>query len=274
MMTAPYSGNAVRSAHFSVRPSVPGVNRDHFTPDPEPDPFTPKPDTPPNQTGTVLTPDAPVAVQSGQPNLASQPTTHWYAGQPSVPSGVPYARAQQAMQERMMVDHSDANMVPDSARIHKHATQGQANQFLIGRMPQNAGVDPGESLRYLVNGTNSYDATNQPNEVYTGDAPNVGRYRLGVKTNVWGLYDNPIGKFGLDAQLHAYTGLHPALPVDKARLADTAPYTPNSRGRARWFPAAPSQVPSRFAVPSETVLTDYESATDNPSEFVSYDEEF
>jgi hypothetical protein len=91
------------------------------------------------------------------------------------------------MQERMMLDHADSNYVPDSYRRYLHATQGQNNQWIVGRMPQNAGVDPGENLRYLVAGNNSYDATNQPSDVYGGDAANVGRYRLGVDTKVYGL---------------------------------------------------------------------------------------
>jgi hypothetical protein len=148
------------------------------------------------------------------------------------------------------------NYVPDSIRLYLHATEGQANQFIVGRMPQNAGEDPGASLQYLVAGRNSYDATNKPNEVYEGDPANVGRYRLGVKTNVWGLYDTPLGKFGQDAQLHSYTGLHPQFPVDKPSMQDTAPYTPNSTGTDHWLPAAFAQIPSMFSLPSETVMTD------------------
>jgi hypothetical protein len=270
MVDRPYSGTTVRAGHYSVRPSVPGINRDHFDPDPEPDPFNPQPDTPPNQEGTVLVGESSDPGQSNQPTLATQPFHHWYDGQPPVASGVPYGQAQQAMQERLMVDHADTNYVPDSARLYQHATEGQANEFLIGRQPQNAGVDPGEDLQYLVAGTNSYDATNQPNDVYAGDPANVGRYRLGVKTNVWGLYQNPLGKFGQDAVLRAYTGLHPAFPVDKPPMDATAPYTPNSTGTSHWLPATFAQVPSLFALPSETALTDYAAAnefTDSGSDF-------
>jgi hypothetical protein len=261
-MDTPYSGAAVRAAHFSSRPPVPGLNKDHFTPDPEPDPFNPVPTPAHNLTGSILTPQFDESVQSNQPSLASQPIHHWYDGQHAVPSGEPYARAQQAMQERLMVDHSDSNYVPDSYRRYLHATQGQNNQFVVGRMPQNAGVDPGESLQYLVNGTNSYDHTNQPNEVYAGDAANVGRYRLGMDTKVFGLYQNPIGKFGQDAQLHSYTGLSPAFPVDKPPMQDTAPYTPNSTGTAHWVPAPFAQIPSMFGLPSETQMTDRVAVSD------------
>lgn len=263
MVDRPYSGTAVRGGHYSSRPPVPGVNNDHTHPDPEPDPFNPVPDTPPNQGGHVLVSSADGAGQSGYPSLASQPIHHWYNGEPAVPSGVPTDIRMQAMQERMMVDHDDINYVPDGIRLYHHATEGQFNQFINGRMPQNAGVDPGQNLQYLVAGTNSYDATNDPNpDVYAGDSANVGRYRLGVKTNIWGLYDSPIGKFGQDAQLHAYTGLNPQFPVDKPQIENTAPYTPNSQGTAHWLPSAFAQVPSMFALPSETTMTDYVATSD------------
>lgn len=271
MVDKPYSGNTLRSVHLPRYTPVGGVNADHFTPDPEPDPFNPQPIPPSGQTGTVLVGEQDEAGQSNYPNLAAVPVTHWYDGQPAVPSGEPYARAQLAMQERMMVDHADRNYVPDSIRLYLHATEGQANEFVIGRMPQNAGEDPGERLQYLVNGTNSYDKTNQPNEVYTGDAANVGRYRLGVKTNVVGLYQNPMGKFGQDAQIVAYQGLTPDVPVAKEPMQDTAPYTPNSTGTAHWWPAGPYQLPSLFTVPSETAVTDYSSFKeehDGSSDFV------
>jgi hypothetical protein len=257
MVDAPYSGTAVRNAHFSSRPPAPGLNKDHFTPDPEPDPFNPVP-TPPVHpyTDSILTVTEELGPQSNYPTLATQPFHHTYDGQPSVPSGVSYNSAQQAMQERMMVDHSDSNYVPDENRRYRHATQGQNNQYVVGRMPQNAGVDPGPNLQYLVNGKNSYDHTNEPNEVYTGDAANVGRYRLGVLTQIFGLYDNPLGKFGQDAQLHAYTGQVAQVPQAKPQMTDTAPYTRNSTGTARWAPATFAQIPSTFALPSETSLTD------------------
>lgn len=261
-MDTPYSGTAVRNGHFASKPPVPGLNKDHFTPDPEPDPFNPVPTPSHSQTGSILTSDTEIAGQSNQPNLASVPITHWYDGQAPVPTGEPYGRAQQAMQERMMVDHSDTNYVPDSYRRYTHYSQGQNNQFVVGRLPQNAGVDPGENLQYLVNGTNSYDHTNQPNEVYAGDPANVGRYRLGTDTKVFGLYQNPIGKFGQDAQLHSYTGLTPALPQAKPAMKDTAPYTPNSTGTHHWIPAPFAQIPSLFGLPSETVMTDVATVND------------
>jgi hypothetical protein len=186
------------------------------------------------------------------------PVSHWYNGQPAVPSGEPYGRAQQAMQERFMVDHSDTNYVPDGIRLYQHASEGQRNEFNIGRQSQFAGATIADGpLAALANGHNAYDQTNAPNEVYTGDPANVGRYRLGVKTNIFGLYDSPIGKFGQDAMLHAYTGLQAAMPFDKPPMEYTAPYTPNSTGTAHWSPAAANQAPSMFSLPSETAMTDY-----------------
>jgi hypothetical protein len=269
MVDSPYTGAALRTAHFAVRPSVPGVNVDHTTPDPEPDPFNPVPDQPRNQAGyDVWTVDPEHAGPSNQPNLAQVPVSHWWDGQPSVPTGIPYERAQQAMQERLIADHSVASYVPDGIRLYLHATEGQTNDFVVGRPSQYAGQEITEGpLAGLINGTNGYDQTNLPNEVYAGDSANVGRYRLGVKTNVWGLYENPIGKFGQEATLHAYTGLHPAFPVTRERMENTAPYTPSSSGTDHWLPAAPYQKPSLFSLPSETAITDYGVAADN--DFVS-----
>lgn len=260
MVDTPYSGTAVRGAHYAFRPPVPGLNADHFTPNPEPDVFNPVPDTPANQTGTVWSAESQNALPSNQPNLAQVPVSHWWNGQHAVPSGEPYGRAQQAMQERMMIDHSIGNVIPDSIRLYQHATEGQVNEWVIGRPPQEGGISLPDNAQFLANGKNAFDQTNEPNEVYAGDAANVGRYRLGMKTNMFGLYESPIGKFGQEAILHAYTGLTPAFPVDKAPMTNTAPYTPNSTGTAHWAPASPYQVPSLFGLPSETAITDYSTA--------------
>jgi hypothetical protein len=88
-----------------------------------------------------------------------------------------------------------------------------------------------------------------------------------VKTNIFGLYDTPIGKFGQDALLRAYTGLYPAAPFEKEPMVDTAPYTPNSTGTAHWTPTVPNQQPSIFSLPSETAMTDYALTSD--TSFVS-----
>lgn len=258
MVDSPYTGAAIRAGHYRVRPSVPGVNTDHTTPDPEPDPFNPVPTTPDAQGGTVWGYERPSAGPSNQPNFAQVPVRHWWNGQPAVPSGEPYGRAQQAMQERMMLDHSHVSYVADSIRLYQHQSEGQHNEWTIGRPSQFAGAEiPDGPLRALGNGHNAYDQTNSPNEVYSGDPANVGRYRLGTKSNIFGLYESPLGKFGQDAILHSYTGLIPALPQEKAPMTNTAPYTPNSTGTAHWFPTVPYQRPSLFSLPSETAITDY-----------------
>ena len=265
-----YSGALVRAAHYSQRPPPPGLAADHFTGATEPDIFDPKVETPGTQSGTVWPTPRDFAPLSNMPNLAQVPVSHWYDGVAPVPSSVPYGVAQQEMQNRMMKDHAVANYVPDSIRLYQHATEGLVIDWRPGRMPQNAGEDPGENLQYLVNGRNSYDHTNQPNEVYTGDPANVGRYRLGLKQQMFGLYEYPLGKFGQDSIVHAYMGLNPQFPYEKPVMSDTAPYTPNSTGTAHWQPARPFQIPSNFALPSETAMTDYATvaAPDYQSDFI------
>lgn len=270
-MDTAYSGAALRQGHFASRPPVAGLNHDHFTPDPEPDLFNPVPDTPPAQAGTVWQGDPQPARQTSYPTLAAVPVTHRYDTPPPVPSAVPYGQAQQAMQDRLVHVHSQTNYVPDGIRLYQHWSEGQVNEYVVGRPPRDAGATiPDGPLAGLGNGKNSYDQTNGPKpEVYTGDPANVGRYRLGAKTNVFGLYENPLGKFGQDAMLHAYTGLVPALPTAKPPMTNTAPYTPNSTGTAHWAPATSWQQPRLFGLPSESAMTDYTVANggDYTSEF-------
>jgi hypothetical protein len=253
-MTA-YTGYLTRMAHFSAAADVaPGVNPEHEHPDPDPDIFDPKPGTPAQQGGDVWMP-AEVGFAS---EMQVQPITHWYNGQLAVPSSVPYGTAQLAMQERMMADHEQANYRPDTIRLYQHATEGQTIDYVKGRAPQNAGTTLPDGAQYLANGRNSYDQTNVPNEVYSADE---GRYRLGYKINDWGEYRYPIGRFGQDAQLRAYTGLTPTFPADKPAVTDAAPYTPNSSGTTTW--TTPQwQVPSLFGLPSETQVTDYTTSAE------------
>lgn len=277
MVDSPYSGTAIRAGHFASRPPVQGVNTDHTTPNPEPDPFNPQPIPPANQAGTAWGYDTDFAQISGQPNLAQVPVTHWYNGQPAVQSGTGSEFTQNqrrdiAFQQRFLVDHMDTNYIPDGIRLYQHYSEGQTNGWDVGRMPQAAGATiPDGPLAGLQNGRNSYDAINQPTEVYSGDDANVGRYRLGRKTTMFGLYESPIGKFGQDALLHAYTGLYPQFPYDKPPMENTAPYTPNSIGSAHWAPAQPNQMPSFFALPSETAITDYSQVAGYVSDFTDDD---
>lgn len=255
-MTA-YTGYLVRMAHFATANDVaPGPNPEHLHPAPDPDPFNPQPSTPANQAGDVWMP-AEVGFAS---DMQVQPFSHWFNGQLAVPSNVPYGVGQQAMQERMVVDHGQTNFRPDTIRLYVHATEGQHNEFVKGRAPQNAGVTLPDNAAYLGNGKNSYDQTNVPNEVYSQEE---GRYRLGYKTVNYGLYENPIGKFGQDAQLRAYTGLTPIVPVEKPAVANPAPYTPSSSGTTTW--TMPQwQTPSMFGLPSETASTDYALSVETP----------
>lgn len=268
MVNTPYSGQVSRAAHYDFRPPVPGIGPDHFTGDVEMDPFNPVPDHVAGQEGTVwsVTSDTESANPSGFRSLAEIPVDHWYAGQASVPSGIPYGQAQQALQERMMVDHAEVNFVPDQYRLYQHASEGTVIQWFDGRASQYAGETIDGPLGGLANGRNGYDQTNAPNEVYTGDSANVGRYRLGKKINMFGEYRYPIGKFGQDASLRAYTGITPTFPAEKRQFQTTAaPYTPNSSGAtAYWTPATPNQVPTVFGLPSETAMTDFATQTAYP----------
>lgn len=260
-MDSPYSGAAVRAAHFASRPSVAGLDPRHTHANAVVDFFNPQPAPPANQAHTLWE-DGDEPGQSGQPNLAQVPVTHWWEGLPAVQSGLPYGLGQQLMQDRMMLDHSQANYVPNSIRLYTHASQGQVREFVVGRQPWQAGEAVPENVGYLMAGRNAYDQTNQPNEVYGGDAANVGRYRLGVKTNAYGLYDNPLGVYGQVAYLRAYTGLYPQFPYDKPRIEDASPGNPNSAGTAHWGPTTPAQTPSMFALPTESAITDYVTATE------------
>jgi hypothetical protein len=264
-----YTGYLTRKGHYSPPNDVaPGVNTDHTHPNPEPDPFNPQPDVPANQAGDVWNPTENHFVTGYSP----APVAHWFNGELAVPSSMPtYGAGQQVMQDRMMADHSVLNYVPDSIRLYQHASEGVSIDWQLGRAPQHAGESVGESQNYLMMGRNSYDVTNQPNEVYSADQS---RYRLGTRITMFGLYDSPLGKFGQDASLRAYTGLTPQFPADKVQMnQNAAPYTPNSSGTATW--TLPSfQVPRLFGLPTETSLTDYTISTQDAalsSDFASDD---
>lgn len=252
-MTA-YTGYLIRKGHYSAAKDVaPGVNPEHTNPSPDPDIFDPRPDVPAQQSGDVWNPSE-VTMGESQP---IERVAHWFNGTPAVPSNVPYAKAQQEMQDRMMLDHGVTHYTPDSIRLFQNATEGVSIGWENGRAPQVAGESVGENEQYLMMGTNAYDITNQPNEVYSADQ---GRYRLGTRIAMFGLYDNPFGKFGQDASLRAYTGLTAQFPQDKEQMQNTAPYTPNSTGTKTW--TLPSfQVPRMFGLQSETSITDYTMAS-------------
>lgn len=252
-MADAYSGALVRSAHFAFRPPVPGISPEHEHPDPEPDPFAPAPEgVPPVQFDVWQARDP-----SAHTEMQQRPISHWGYLQDPVPSSVPSETAGIAATARMLANHSQVDYRPETYVPYKHADQGRSIEFIRGRGSMESGETITDDMDYLVMGTNAYDRTNQPNEVYSADE---GRYRLGLDINQFGVYEFWT-KQGQDAQLRAYTGLVPATPVDKPRVPDSAPYTPNSSGTTTWtLPAF--QVPSMFGVPSETSVTDYEASTD------------
>jgi len=253
-MTA-YAGALTRSARFERYTPVAGVSEEHTHPDPEPDPFDPSPSGVRPAAYDVWQPED-VSVHT---EMRARAFEHWAHVAPPVAAGVPQVLSQLAQQARMLANHGQVDPgQPDTSRKYRHASQGRSIEVTPGRMPWQSGEEVPEGSAYLQAGTNAYDRTNLPNEVYGGDAANVGRYRLGNGYEMWGLYTLP-GKVGLDTQLRAATGLAPQFPVDKPRLMDTAPYTPSSRGTDTWTLSS-WQIPSLFGVPSETVMTDREVA--------------
>jgi len=252
-----YTGALMRAAsgaHFSMPNSVPGTDPRHEHPVNEPDPFDPnvQPPASAEPQGDVWQPQD----QTPHTQMTVQPVSHWGQNANPVPLNVHSFAANNATQSRMLGVHSHVDYRPDQYVPYTHATEGRSIEFMEGRESAYAGQSVPDEMSYLVAGKNAYDFTNQPNEVYSGDAANVGRYRLGYTVNEFGSYDFWT-KQGQDGMLRAYTGLEPAVPVDKPRIEDSAPYTPNSSGTTTWtLPAF--QVPSFFASPSETASTDYE----------------
>jgi hypothetical protein len=251
MADTAYSGALTRAAHFAFRPPVPGISPEHEHPDPDPDPFQPVQEGV-QQAQFDMFQGEDVSVHT---EMQARPFSHWGYLQAPVPSSVPSETAGVAATTRMLANHSQVDFRPDVYVPYKHADQGHTIEYVGGRQPWQAGESVPDDMAYLVMGKNAYDQTQQPNEVYSADQ---GRYRLGVWTPNFGVYQFWT-KQDQDAQLRAYTGLVPAMPVDKPRVENSAPYTPNSAGTTTWTTPA-FQVPSMFALPSETVLTDYEQA--------------
>jgi hypothetical protein len=253
MANTAYSGALQRAAHFAFKPPVPGVNPEHEHPSPEPDPFNPVPAQEAGAVaGDVFQPeDVPVHTEMRQDVI-----DHWGHLQAPVPSNVPRETAGLAATARMLANHSQVLYRPNTYAPYKHAEQGRSISFTDGRMPWQAGETVPDDMAYLVMGKNAYDQTQQPNEVYSADQ---GRYRLGVGITDFGLYQS-FQKIGQDAELRAYTGLTADLsPIEKPTVQDAAPYTPAVSGSSYVTPAF--QVPSMFALPTETALTDYEATT-------------
>jgi len=254
MADLPYSGALMRAATFAFRPPVPGVNPEHERPDPDPDPFQPAPEGVRAVPGDVFQAED----IAGHTEMQDRPVSHWAFLQSPVPSNVHTEVAGIAATARMIANHGCVDYRPDQYPVYRHADEGRTIDYTRGREPWQAGESVPEDVAYLVMGTNAYDATNVGNEVYGGDATNVGRYRLGATITDFGRYEFHTLQ-GQDAELRAYQTLAPEFPVDKPRVEDSAPYTPNSSGTTRFLTPA-FQVPSMFALPGESVMTDFEAA--------------
>lgn len=269
MTTQTYTGALRRSAHFAFRPPVPGVDPEHEHPNPEPDPFSPKPDgaQPPAAGANVWQP-AELPVHT---DMVVGPRPHTTPLQPPVPSNVHLEQSERAATARMIANHSVVEYRPDRYPTYKHASQGVTIDWYAGRMPRDAGITVGTEAEFLVMGKNAFDQTNgvKP-DVYTGDEPNVGRYRVGANQQQFGQYVFS-QKQGQDGYLRAYTGLSPQTPVAKPRVPDSAPYTPNSSGTTTWT-LSQWQAPSLFGLPSETSITDYSVASGNTVDVSGFDD--
>lgn len=264
-----YSGALLRTAtpHYASRPPVAGVNPEHTHPDPDPDPFTPVPEgAGGGAKGDVWQPQD---LPTHTPMVVRQ-RVHTTPLQPPVPSNVHSEQRDWAWQARFLANHAVDDYRPDLYPTYKHADQGRDIDWYTGRGPVEAGITVPDRASYLVMGKNAFDATNQSTEVYSGDAPNVGRYRLQANQQDFGLYQFHT-KQGQDGFLRAYAGLSPQMPQDKPRVPNSAPYVPNSSGTTRWT-LSQWQTPSTFALPSETSLTDYEQASGSAATGSQFDD--
>lgn len=269
MADTPYSGALLRSAHFAFRPPVPGINPEHEHPQPDPDPFSPYPEG----AGATIAANGDVWQPGDLPvhtDMVIGPRPHSTPLSSPVPSNVHSFERDVAATTRMVHNHSMVEYRPDKYATYKHGDQGVQIDWYTGRPSRDAGITVPKEAEFLVMGRNAFDQTNQPNEVYAGDAPNVGRYRLQANQQQFGLYQFHT-KQGQDGLLRAYEGLAPAFPVDKPRVQDSAPYTPNSRGTTTWVQDQ-WQTPSMFALPAETSLTDYQAAAGGPDTSGTFDD--
>lgn len=253
---AAYSGALTRSAHMAYRPPVPGVSATHEHPVESGDVFNPVPASAGQDiAGTVWQPgDLPVHTEM---QVARRP--HDTPLRPPVPSNVHQSEANIAATARMLANHSIVDYRPDTIPVYRHGTQGRTLDYVPGRMPVEAGITVPENAAYLTAGRNAFDQTNGTTVVYSAGGADAGRYRLGTRIEDFGRYEFHT-KQGQDAWLRAYTGLAPDFPVDKPRIENSAPYAPNSSGTTTWLQSQ-WQVPSMFALPSETASTDFVAAS-------------
>lgn len=254
-----YSGNLVRQAHYERYTSVAGVSPAHAQQTPGRGMFEPTPEAAvPAQPGDVWQP------YDQTPHTGVRPPTPRHTATPGrgpaapIPSGVDEERGQNTVNDRMVATHANVEYVPYERPVYKHGGQGRSITSVEGRRP----LQP--SMEAFLVGNNSYDTSNPPSEVYGGE-----RYRLGTADQYFGRYEYWT-KQGQDGWLRPTVTEHPILPVEKPRVANSAPYTRNSSGRARsLYPM--TQDPRMFVTPSETALSDYTMANQqlgNPGGFV------
>lgn len=264
-MDTAYSGYLGRAAHFAMRPPVPGISATHEHPVDDGDIFQPQPDTPAGQAGDTW---GVVPEEAGDGTFPYQAMSHWADLAAPVPMNVPSGVAGQTATDRMIQNHcvEDANLGVFPNPLSQYplfhgADETHSVDWTQGRGSMDVG-SVGDDMAYLVMGRNSYDQTNEPNEVYSAEPSGGGRYRLGTLSQIWAGHEFWT-KQGQDPDVRAYTGLVPWTPVAKERVPNSAPYTPNSSGTSTWLLDA-FRRPSAFSLPSETSVTDYELSSDQP----------
>jgi hypothetical protein len=265
-----YSG-AVTRASYSRRPPVAGVDMVHAKKEPGPnlDPFQPKVEDGPGTAGTVW--DEPVQTerQSGVPNRAVLPTTHWWPTPDMPPTAVPdgYTRKQldQSTQNRRNQIHSFADVIPNSLNRFRPFGLGKQIEWELGRVPRDAGRSAGE-LPWLANGRNGYDQTNGTTIVYSGDAANAGRYRVGYTQRVFGIFARTFAKNGQDVIMRAAENQHAELNHGREVKPNALPTTTTILTGRNTDPGWHWRAPSAWAAQSATAITDHSMlATTTPA---------
>jgi hypothetical protein len=267
-----YSGYLKRRVAYDKKPTVHAIGTNHGPQDvpPQDDLFGPSVEGPIDLAGHQAdvwegAEDAPMSA------YGDDRISHDGGRTPPPPMGLLARLSAYAEQRRMLADHSRVHYRPDPARPYRHATQGRKFLWWNGRGSQMAGI---EGPDFLVAGKNGFDFTNQPNEVYSAGDSNVGRYRLGVQQDDFGLYEDPRGLFGQEAWARAL--INPTLEYhgDRRRQGNgppSAPFLPDAA-----FVRDAFQLPSGWTLGSETAGTDHILATrpasDEGSEFYDGDE--
>lgn len=253
-MAGNLSGNLLRSANgggVSIPQYTPvaAVSAAHTQQSPGRGMFEPTPEaTVPAAPGDVWNPRDRTPHTAAQVRTASHSENSMAA---PIPSGVDQERGDNTVAARMVQAHAHTAYVEETYPRFQSPTAGRDIAWTDGRAPIQPNVDA-----FLV-GPNGYDLSNPASEVYGG-----ARYRLGTETTMFGRYEF-WQKQGQEGWLRPVQGEYPILPVDKPNITDPAPYSTPSSGTARW--KLPSfQDPRMFTTPSETGMSDYVMAQNNP----------